>query len=353
MQARELAQQLDRLRGRLGEVRARGRRSAARGSTPAARARARSARARKASTSPVDVRVEVGVLQPFARRGARCASRTSAAPVSRADAPRARVAQAADVVDDPRAGGDRGARDGGLVGVDRDDRPELARDPLDSGTTRSISSSSSTGGRPVDADSPPTSRMSAPVGEQLARRARSCASRRRVQAAVAEGVGGGVDDAHQPAGARRARAPARRAAGGARGGSASGVTGRGVASAAASGAPRRRDDPLGARLLARSAASSRCQALLVPAELAREDVADRRTAAARRPPPGAARRSARGRRAAPGGCAVSSTSPMLRACSWRAARATSASRSGSPGRSAGPARRARRRAPSTSWAAWP
>jgi hypothetical protein len=41
------------------------------------------------------------------------------------------VAQGADVVDDSRAGGDRGLGHGGLVGVHRDERAELPRAALD------------------------------------------------------------------------------------------------------------------------------------------------------------------------------------------------------------------------------
>ena len=56
---------------------------------------------------------------------------TSAAPVARADVGQRGIAQAADVVDDARAGGDRRRGDRGLVRVDRHDRAELADEPLD------------------------------------------------------------------------------------------------------------------------------------------------------------------------------------------------------------------------------
>ncbi len=77
-----------------------------------------------------DVAIQVGVLQAFARRRAGVHQDERRAAVS-ADIGELGIAQAADVVDDPRAGGDRSPRDGRLVGVDRDDRAELADDPFD------------------------------------------------------------------------------------------------------------------------------------------------------------------------------------------------------------------------------
>ena len=98
---------------------------------------------------------------------------TSAAPVRAQTSASRRVAQPGDVVDDPRARRDRGLRDRRLVGVDGDEHVVLGGDRArTSGTTRAISSSAGTGGRPPTADSPPTSMIAAPAAIS-ARRARA------------------------------------------------------------------------------------------------------------------------------------------------------------------------------------
>ena len=129
VQPLELAQRLDRLRRRLAEVGTRVEHQLlerhARG-----RPRARSARAETARRPSTTRPSSVG-SSSFCLGAARVCISTRPAPVSRAHVGKLRVAQPADVVDDRRAGGDRRARDGGLVGVDRDQRAELARDVLD------------------------------------------------------------------------------------------------------------------------------------------------------------------------------------------------------------------------------
>ena len=69
--------------------------------------------------------------------------------------------------------------------------------PATTGSTRAISSAAATGSAPGRVDSPPTSRMSAPLGGQLAAvRDRSLGVEEA--AAVGERVGRHVDDPHQP-----------------------------------------------------------------------------------------------------------------------------------------------------------
>ena len=106
------------------------------------------------------------------------------------------VPQPADVVDDGRAGGERGAGDLGLVGVDRDRAREArAASPSTTGSTRASSSSSGSGSAPGRVDSPPTSSRSAPSATIC-----SAASTARAgieqSAAVGKRVGRDVEDAH-------------------------------------------------------------------------------------------------------------------------------------------------------------
>ena len=178
----QAAQHRDGLRRRLGEVRARVEEELL--GVDAALERDLHPLAQERGDVGDDVVVEVGVLQALLRRGARVHDDQRRAG-ARADVGERRVAQAADVVDDRRARRDRRLGDRGLVGVDGDERAEPAATTRStSGTTRSISSSTSTGGRFVIA------RLAADVddvragGEQLAaparpaRRARRSARRR-------------------------------------------------------------------------------------------------------------------------------------------------------------------------------
>ncbi len=128
VQALEAAQQLDRLRGRLGEVGAGVEHELL--LAHARRQRQLDALGEEGEHLIDDLPVEVWVLQPFARRDAGMHQHEPSAVLG-ADGGQLRVAQAADVVDDPRACGDRGAGDGRLVSVYRDDRVELACDMLD------------------------------------------------------------------------------------------------------------------------------------------------------------------------------------------------------------------------------
>ena len=107
----------------------RGRASAAR-SRPRGRSRARSARRGKPRTSAT-IRPSKDGSSSFCLGAARVCINTSPAPVCAHTSASSGIPQAADVVDDARAGGDRRARHGGLVGVDRDAGAELAGDPLD------------------------------------------------------------------------------------------------------------------------------------------------------------------------------------------------------------------------------
>ena len=139
VQLAERAQHLDRLRRRLAEVRPGIERSAARTPRRAERASAiRSAGSSRTSSTTSSSRLG---SSSFCLGAARVCISTSAGAGLSADVGQLGVAQAADVVDDRRAGGDRGARHRRLVGVDRDERAELAGDRSISGTTRSISSS--------------------------------------------------------------------------------------------------------------------------------------------------------------------------------------------------------------------
>ena len=170
-----------------------------------------------------------------------------------------------------------------------------------------------------------------------------------MQPAVAEGVGRGVDDAHQPrARAQLERRDRRRAArcAGALTASASG----GAASPPGGRSARARRDV--ARRSPRRAASSAKRAsssvepLAAPAELPREDLADalRPAPPPRRDRPRPPRRRARAPPAAPGACGAAA---RRRCCApargGRPARPRRAGRAGRR-RSAGPALRARPRA---------
>ena len=162
------------------------------------------------------------------------------------------------------------------------------------------------------ADSPPMSRMSAPAPQQLARQL-DLRLERRVAAAVAEGVGRGVDDAHQPR--TRAQLEHRRPHG-----RCSDDHERTLMSA---------HDALGLGLLGEALRSPAPHALGAPAELAREhvgDALDRELQLARRAAPGACGAAARRRCCAPARCAP----PAPPRPAGRAGRE----------RSAGPARRA-------------
>ena len=158
------------------QTRRRGRRSSA----PARRPPAAAVAARPA-TPPVTSATTssyCGLGVHRLRRAARCASGSSAAPVSATAARQLGIApQAADVVDNRRAGGDGGARDAGLVGVDGDrdaDAGPAAR--RSTGSTRDSSSSAETGSAPGRVDSPPMSIRSAPSASM--RSAAATASRR-------------------------------------------------------------------------------------------------------------------------------------------------------------------------------
>ena len=122
-----------------------------------------------------DVVVEVGVLQRVRAARRACASARARRPSRRRRSASSRVAQAADVVDDARAGRDRGARDGRLVGVDRDERAELAGDALDQ--------------RHDALESPP---RPAPAGARswpTRRRRRGCRRRRRAARSASAHLG--------------------------------------------------------------------------------------------------------------------------------------------------------------------
>ena len=77
-----------------------------------------------------DVAVEIRVLHAFAGRDPRV-HHDKPSPRLGAQLGQFRIAQAADIVDNLRPGGDCGASHRRLVGVHRDDRPQFAGDPLD------------------------------------------------------------------------------------------------------------------------------------------------------------------------------------------------------------------------------
>ena len=141
-----------------------------------------------------------------------------------------------------------------------------------------------------------------------------------MRAAVAERVGRGVDDRPSAAAARRARARSRRAA----------CAGSRLLGARLSARPprrsRRRADALGARPpRAKRSSSALVRCSSQPSSRAST------SADARAPASPAVGAPARARRAGRGGCAAAARRRSLRACSWRAASTTSASRSGRPG----------------------
>ena len=158
---------------------------------------------RKSPTSRDDVVVARVVAASCAARPA-CASRRSRRPRRRPPEQVGVVAAGGDVVDDRRAGFERGRGDRGLRGVDADrdrgvggERPDHRDDPA------RLSSSAATGAAPGRVDSPPTSSTAAPaVAQREAVRDRGV--RVEVAPAVGEGIGGDVDDPHDRA---RDRAP--------------------------------------------------------------------------------------------------------------------------------------------------
>ena len=115
VQLLQARQDLERLRRGLGEVRARVDQDLLLGDP--ARRRDVHPLAQEADHVLDDVVVQVGVEHLGLRRRARM-HEDERGPRARAHVREPGIAQAADVVDDRRAGGDRGLGDGGLVGVD-------------------------------------------------------------------------------------------------------------------------------------------------------------------------------------------------------------------------------------------
>ena len=124
----EAAQHGDGLRGRLGEVRP-GVEQDLLLPHPGARPRPPCASARSSRTSPHDVGVGVRVEQRALGRHARVHDHEPG-PRARADRGERRIAPAGHVVDERRARGHRGLRDGRLVRVHGDHHVELGGDPL-------------------------------------------------------------------------------------------------------------------------------------------------------------------------------------------------------------------------------
>ena len=203
---------------------------------------------------PTHVRVEVGVLPALAGGGGGV-HHHQRGPGLRAHGGELGVAQSADVVDDPRSGGDRRASDRGLVGVDRDrheaNRVQLIDDALDQ-RHDALDLLLHRHGR-----TPGGGRLTADV-EDVGTRGDELPGERHtllqapVAPTVAEGVGRGVDDAHQ----QRALAELEHAIDGAQ-----------------AIAPHDALEPLGAGLL-REALDLLARALRAPAQLAREYVGD-------------------------------------------------------------------------------
>ena len=103
--------------------------------------------------------------------------------------------QAADVVDDRRAGRQRRLGDAGLAGVDRDRHRDRPASRSSTGRTRASSTSSGIRSWPGRVLSPPTSRMSAPAATSASARRRA-ASGPPWQAVAGERVGRDVQNPH-------------------------------------------------------------------------------------------------------------------------------------------------------------
>ena len=215
VQVAERAHHLDRLRRRLAEVGPGIERSAAR--TPRrARGASEIRSARNVRTSSTTPPVEARVEQLLLGRRARVHQHQAGAGLS-AHVGQLGVAQAADVVDDRRAGRDRRPRHRPACRCRPTPARRAHRRPARSAAPRARSPPrASTAGRLVTPDSPPMSITSAPL-EISDSASATRASSVRGRPAVGERVRRGVDDPHQPrpaaeldVAARAAKRPPRR-----------------------------------------------------------------------------------------------------------------------------------------------